>query len=168
MVSFPFSSVSVAQQRYLCSLVFWTVRSPYRIHLFVFFNHSIYPPAQEGNLFGQTDLGYYTVKFRSDEISFTAMGNLRELHTIFLKLVEEGKIHKSNLENKAAKEKWAKAFRPMIVACIVLSIPVFFIWIRYLGNLSFYLGFLSLLVLELSMCFAVDTAFQWYYEKRMK
>ena len=117
-----------------------------------------------------TDLGYYKVKFRSDEISFTAMSNLRELHTLFLKLVEEGKIHKTNLEHKATKEEWvnAKAFRPTIVACIVLSIPVFFIWIRYLGNLSFYLGLLGLLVMELSMCFAVIAAFQWYYKRRMK
>jgi hypothetical protein len=117
-----------------------------------------------------TDLGYYTVKFRSNEISFTAMDNLRELHTIFLKLVEEGKIRKTNLEHKAANEEWvnAKAFRPAIVACIVLSIPVFFFWIRYLGDLSFYLGLLGLLVMELSMCFAVIAAFQWYYKRRMK
>ena len=122
-------------------------------------------PKQKINYSDVIDMGRSKIKTRSGEISFAAMSNVAQLHSVFFELMREGKIDIDQFENKALGEELVlhKSFLPSLVISAVLS-GIFLVYWFYHQSRFNLLGVLIVLSL---IAVVVPSAVQWIYKKRM-
>ncbi len=77
-----------------------------------------------------TDLGMFKVKTRKGDVSFGSMSNAKQLHLLFSELIKQGKINKSQIENKVVIQEinFRKSIIPTIVISSILWGVVLYFW----------------------------------------
>jgi hypothetical protein len=112
------------------------------------------------------DLGIAKVKTRRGEISFAAMSNLAELHSLFSELISQGKIDTDQFENKVIGEELVlqKSFWPSAIISAVLGGIFLVYWFYHQSQFSL-LGILIVLSL---ITVVVSLGVDWIYKKRLK
>ncbi len=77
-----------------------------------------------------TDIGFSKIKTKKGEISLAGMNNAQELLRRFVRLIEQGKIEKTQLEMKVAVQD--KVWKKSIGLTAILSFPfcvlLFYVW----------------------------------------
>lgn len=112
------------------------------------------------------DMGASKVKTRRGEVSFAAMSNFRELQSLFIELLRQGKIDINQFENKALNEEMAlrKSFLPSIIISVVLGGTALLYWYYHHTDLALAGGWLVFALI----IFAIVSIIYWIYKGRTK
>jgi hypothetical protein len=153
---------------FLLSFIVWFSRLYIRRIVFTpsyFLVERYVSPAEKINYSDVIDMGRSKIKTRSGEISFAAMSNVVELHSLFIGLMREGKIDIDQFENKAISEEQVlqKSFWPSILISTVLSGIFLVYWLYHQSRFSL-LGILIVLSL---IAIVVSSVVHWLYKRRM-
>jgi hypothetical protein len=112
------------------------------------------------------DIGPWKVKTRKGNVSFLSMRNAGQLHSLFIELIKQGKIHKNQLEKKIEVEETIdkKSVLPALIISLPFCILLFYFWPfhRYWFS-SVGFGASSALIF-----FIVGSIVKWIMKKRLK
>jgi hypothetical protein len=153
---------------FLVSFIAWFSRLYIRRILFTassFLVERYVWPSKEIDYSDVIDLGSSKVKTRKGEISFAAMSNIAELHSLFFELMRQGKIDINQFENKAIGEELVlqKSFWPSLVISAILSGIFLVYWFFHQWRFSL----LDILIVLGLIVLVVSSVVHWIYKKRM-
>ncbi len=115
------------------------------------------------------DLGPSKVKTRRGDVSFAAMSNAAQLHSLFSELIQEGRIDKNLFENKVVVEELAlkKSILPTVVISLILN-GLFLVYWFYDQSRFSILGFWLAIILIMLVGAMVMLAIYWINKRRIK
>jgi hypothetical protein len=107
------------------------------------------------------DLGKTKIKTRRGEVRFTGMSNASELLSRFTKLIEQGKIKKSQIENKVVTQEII--FRKSIIPSLVISSLLWGVGLYFWPDYSS--SFISAGILLFIIFICVILVIEWMIKK---